>query len=181
MSRENKFYWKEGVTQREVEKSLSSTAFPRLRIQANRRILVVIHVFLLLVTALTSYWASIKNEFGFQSDSYLLSSGPVSIVSFLALLISYIFLRISIRKIADAPDELLDERFLQMRNRHFRTAYIWALLPSTLVIALLIFGPDVTSFGVGLENNDGTWLFCSYFFSLGTIPSMVVAWNEREI
>ena len=85
MSKKNKFYWFEGVTEKGVNALLSdeNPKFRWLRPQRNRRVLVVLMAVGLVLTALGSYWPAMKSEFG--------SSG-VSLVVFSILAISVIFL-----------------------------------------------------------------------------------------
>lgn len=89
------------------------------------------------------------------------------------------FLRIAVRGIADAPDELLDERQIQVRNTSFRYAY---LSMGYLVLALLLlmfFGPDLQLFEP--EGNDGSYLMIATLFTFASAPSMILAWRERNI
>jgi hypothetical protein len=96
-----------------------------------------------------------------------------------AVLLGYLFLRISVRGIADAPDELLDERQIRIRDTSFRYAY-YGLGYVVLALLLLInFGPEVKMFQP--EGNDGSYLIISMLFLCSSLPSMVLAWRERDI
>ena len=80
MSKKNKFYWFEGVTEKGVKALLSdeNPKFRWLRPQRNRRVLVVLMAVGLVLTALGSYRPALKSDFG--------SSG-VALVVYLILVI----------------------------------------------------------------------------------------------
>jgi hypothetical protein len=180
MSKKNKFYWFEGVTEKGVSALLSdeNPKFRWLRTQRNRRVLVVLMAVGLVLTALGSYWPAMKSEFG--------SSG-VSLVVFSILAISVIFLvlggysllRISVRSIADAPDELLDERQVVVRNTSYRFAYYAMGYLLLGLLLLMFFGPQLQMFQS--EGNDGSFLMIAALFAYSSMPSMVMAWRERDI
>jgi hypothetical protein len=88
-------------------------------------------------------------------------------------------LRIAVRSIADAPDELLDERQIAVRNTSFRYAYRGFETIALVVILLMIIGPEVKMFQP--EGNDGSYLMISMLFLGSSLPSMVMAWRERDI
>jgi hypothetical protein len=91
----------------------------------------------------------------------------------------YSLLRVAVRGIADAPDELLDERQIQIRNTSFRYAY---LSVGYLVIALLLlmfYGPELQLFEA--EGNDGSFLMIATLFAFASAPSMILAWREKDI
>jgi hypothetical protein len=96
-------------------------------------------------------------------------------------------LRKSVRLIADAPEEFLDERLVQVRNQAYVLAYrLLGGLLLTALTALLVFA-IVTDFS---RDSDGFtyevtvtwtqlqgafWLFCGYALML---PSMAVIWRD---
>jgi hypothetical protein len=99
------------------------------------------------------------------------------------IFINWFLLRKSVRLIADAPEEFLDERLVQARNRAYVPAYkLLSGLILTALSALLVFA-IVTDFS---RDSDGFtyvvtvtwtqlqgafWLFCGYALML---PSMAV-------
>ena len=180
MSKKNKFYWFEGVTEKGVKALLSdeNPKFRWLRPQRNRRVLVVLMAVGLVLTALGSYRPALKSDFG--------SSG-VALVVYLILAISVIFivlggyslLRISVRSIADAPDELLDERQVVVRNTSYRYAYYAMGYLLLGLLLLMFFGPQLQMFES--EGNDGRFLMIASLFAYSSLPSMVMAWRERDI
>ena len=91
----------------------------------------------------------------------------------------YLFLRISVRGIADAPNELLDERQVMIRYTSYRYSYqIMGFLVMALLL-LMLFGPEVQLFQP--EGNDGSYLLISLIFTFAAMPSMVLGWRERDI
>jgi hypothetical protein len=88
-------------------------------------------------------------------------------------------LRIAVRSIADAPDELLDERQIAVRNTSFRYAYFILGYIITGLLVLMIFAPELQMFQS--EGNDGSYLIIATMFACASLPSMVMAWRERDI
>ena len=171
MSKKNKFYWFEGVTEKGVKALLSdeNPKFRWLRPQRNRRVLVVLMAVGLVLTALGSYRPALKSDFG--------SSGVASVI--FIVLGGYSLLRISVRSIADAPDELLDERQVVVRNTSYRYAYYAMGYLLLGLLLLMFFGPQLQM--SESEGNDGSFLMIASLFAYSSLPSMVMAWRERDI
>jgi hypothetical protein len=85
----------------------------------------------------------------------------------------------AVRGIADAPDELLDERQVQIRNTSYRYAYLAMGYLVLALLALIFFGPEVSLFED--EGNDGSLLLIASLFALAAAPSMILAWREKDI
>jgi hypothetical protein len=181
MSKKNKIYWFEGVTEKGVKSLLNeeNSKFRWLRPQKNRRVLVILMALGLVLTSMGSYWPTLKTN--------LDMSGPVSAVVYsvsavfviLAVIGGYSFLRIAVRSIADAPDELLDERQIAVRNTSFRYAYFILGYIIMGLLVLMIFAPELQMFQS--EGNDGSYLVIATMFACASLPSMVMAWRERDI
>ena len=176
----NKIYWIEGVTEKGVNALLSdeNPKFRWLRPQRNRRVLVVLMAVGLVLTALGSYWPAMKSEFGSSGVSLVVYSILAISVIFLVLG-GYSLLRISVRSIADAPDELLDERQVVVRNTSYRYAYYAMGYLLLGLLLLMFFGPQLQMFQS--EGNDGSFLMIAALFAYSSMPSMVMAWRERDI
>jgi hypothetical protein len=177
----NKIYWLEGVTERGTRALLTdeNSNFKWLRSQRNRRVLVILEIVGLLLVALGSYYQTIKQNLSLPSGVELGVYISLAILVIVLVLGGYSLLRIAVRGIADAPDELLDERQIKIRNTSFRYAY---LAMGYLVIALLLlifFGPEVSLFQA--EGNDGSYLMIATLFAFASAPSMILAWRERDI
>ena len=180
MSKKNKFYWFEGVTEKGVSALLSdeNPKFRWLRTQRNRRVLVVLMAVGLVLTALGSYWPAMKSEFGSSGVSLVVYS--ILAISVIVLVLGgYSLLRISVRSIADAPDELLDERQVVVRNTSYRYAYYAMGYLLLGLLLLMFFGPQLQMFQS--EGNDGSFLMIAALFAYSSMPSMVIAWRERDI
>jgi magnesium-transporting ATPase (P-type) len=181
MSKKNKIYWFEGVTEKGVKALLNdeNSKFRWLRPQRNRRVLVVILALGLILTSMGSYWPSLKSNLNLSDGTSVVIFSVTAIFVVLALVGGYSFLRIAVRSIADAPDELLDERQIAVRNTSFRYAYfiLGYILMGLMVI--ILFGPELQMFQP--EGNDGSYVVIATLFACAALPSMVMAWRERDI
>jgi hypothetical protein len=84
-----------------------------------------------------------------------------------------------VRGIADAPDELLDERQIQIRNTSYRYAYLAMGYIVLGLLLLMFFGPELEMFQP--EGNDGSYLAIATMFAFAAAPLMILAWRERDI
>jgi len=181
MSKRNKIYWFEGVTEKGVKSLLTdeNSKYRWLRSQKNQRILVVFIAIGTVLVAAGSYWPTLKTNLNLSDGTEAVTYSVTAIFAIFAVLLSYLFLRISVRGIADAPDELLDERQIKIHDTSFRFAYYGL---GYIVLALLLLmnvGPEVKMFQpVG---NDGSYLVISMVFLCASLPSMILAWRERDI
>ena len=177
----NKFYWFEGVTEKGVKDLLNNenSKFRWLRPQRNRRVLVVLMAFGLLLTSLGSYWPTFKTNLNLSDGTSVVVYSVTAIFVILAVLGGYSLLRISVRSIADAPDELLDERQIKVRNTSIRYAYYGMGYVVLGLLSLMFFGPELKMFQP--EGNDGSYLMIATVFAYASMPSMVMAWRERDI
>jgi hypothetical protein len=126
-----------------------------------------------------SYWPSLKTNLNLSDGTSVVIFSVTAIFVVLALVGGYSFLRIAVRSIADAPDELLDERQIAVRNTSFRYAYfiLGYILMGLMVI--IMFGPELQMFQP--EGNDGSYVVIATLFACAALPSMVMAWRERDI
>jgi len=181
MSKKNKFYWFEGVTEKGVKSLLNdqNSKYRWLRTQRNRRALVSLMIVGLIAVAMGSYWPTLKTDLNLSDGTSVVVYSVTAIFVIFAVLGGYSLLRISVRSIADAPDELLDERQIKVRNTSIRYAYyamgyvVFGLLP------LMMVGPELQMFQP--EGNDGSYLIIATLFAYASMPSMVMAWRERDI
>jgi hypothetical protein len=181
MSKKNKIYWFEGVTKKGVEALLNdeNSKYRLLRSQQNRRVLVILMSLGLVLTSMGSYWPTLKSKLNLSSEVGIIIYSVTAIFVIFATLGCYSFLRIAVRSIADAPDELLDERQIAVRNTSFRYAYfIFGYIILALML-LMLLGPDLKLFQP--EGNDGSYIVIATLFACAALPSMVMAWRERDI
>ena len=171
----NKIYWFEGVTEKGVKDLLNNenSKFKWLRPQRNRRVLVILMALGLVLTSLGSYWPTLKTNLNLTPEVGVLVYSVTAIFVIFAVVGVYSFLRIAVRSIADAPDELLDERQIAVRNTSFRYGYFILSYILMGLMVMMMFGPDLKMFEP--EGNDGSYLVISIFFTIAALPSMVMA------
>ena len=181
MTKKNKFYWFEGVTEKGVKALLNdeNSNFRWLRPQRNRRVLVSLMIVGLIAVAMGSYWPTLKTNLNLSDGTSVVIYSVTSIFVILVVLGGYSLLRISVRSIADAPDELLDERQIQVRNTSIRYAYYAMGYVVLALLSLTFFGPELKLFQA--EGNDGSYLMIATLFAYASMPSLVMAWRERDI
>lgn len=159
------FYWAEGVTRQEVEMSLADRRPSPLRRQGPRRLLVSSAALVMVALALTVFIGDTKIRT--YSEVILMVLG----------LCLFAFLRQSVRLISDAPDELLDERQIALRDANYKSAY------SHIVAATLAYGVLLALFTPGgwLHDpaDDRFWMGIawSYLLCASSLPAMVLAWT----
>jgi amino acid transporter len=177
----NKIYWFEGVTEKGVKSLLTdeNSKYRWLRSQRNRRILVVLMALGTALVAAGSYWPTLKTNLNLSDGTQVVIYSVTAIFVIFAVLMGYLFLRISVRGIADAPDELLDERQIKIRDTSFRYAYYAMGYLIAGLLILVLSGPELKLFEP--EGNDGSFLIISMLFLSSSLPSMILAWRERDI
>ena len=177
----NKIYWFEGVTEKGVKDLLNNenSKYRWLRSQKNRRILVFLMALGTALVAAGSYWPTLKTNLNLSDGTEVVIYSVTAIFAIFAVLMGYLFLRISVRGIADAPDELLDERQIKIRDTSFRYAYYGFGYIVLVLLLLMNIGPEVKLFQP--EGNDGSYLIISMMFLCAALPSMILAWRERDI
>jgi len=152
------FFWIEGVFRREVEHALSANRYPALYQQPVRRTMVALYAALSIVLALAQ---SIGTD---QTFIYIATVTAVLLVTL------FIALRLSVRLIADAPSELLDERLVAIRDRTYLSAYRWLSLIFGVWVGMAIH-PD---FSLG----DPWWpTVGALAMIVAGLPSMILAWR----
>ncbi len=158
-----------------VEKQLNDTQWDGLRTRGAKIFLLVSTNVLLVVGTV----------FLFTVGDNVWST--LSLIYILLIFAFWFLLRQSVRLVADAPEEALDERLIQIRDRSYVIAYRWlALLVIILGTALLVF----TIFTDFLPESDGftysiplTWpqiqaVFWLIFAYTAMLPSMAVISQE---
>ena len=112
---------------------------------------------------------------------------PLSLIYILLIFAFWFLLRQSVRLVADAPEEALDERLVRIRDRSYVIAYRWlALIVMGLATALIVFsvvsdsqaGSDGFTYNIPLtwpQIQAIFWLIYAYAFML---PSMAIISQE---
>jgi hypothetical protein len=181
MTKKNKIYWSLGVTEKGTRALLTdeNSKFKWLRSQRNRRLLVVLNVLGIALVSLGSYYPTLKTNINLDTDTEIVIYSVTAIFVIFLTLGAYSYLRVAVRGIADAPDELLDERQIQIRNTSYRYAYLAMGYIVLGLLLLMFFGPELEMFQP--EGNDGSYLAIATMFAFAAAPSMILAWRERDI
>ena len=163
-SKKRRFFWLEGVTRDEVEKSLRDTRPSRFRQQGARRVLVFVMGIAL----------------GVLATSILIPDRKVATyvegALFVFTIILYFKLRTAVRHVSDAPNELLDERQIRVRDACYTVAYrlLAALSIPYLVMLVATSGDGVLAY---LTSSKSSGLLYSYIMFAASLPAMVLAWT----
>ena len=165
------------ASENQVKKQLSDTKWDGLRTRGALRFLVL--------------GANTTIAIG---TIFLINVGDNSLASLVVLYFSILFifwflLRTAVRLIPDAPDDALDERLLQERNRVYHRAYQY-LVGISGAFAGALFGyavaTDILEDGDGFNYQlDFTWpqinaIFWLVFGYAYMLPSMIMAWREAK-
>jgi len=167
--------WRQGSSRASVDKELDDVRWDGLRTRGSKIFLLVGSNFVLIVGTVALF---------------LMDDTPWTayvLIQIALIFINWFMLRKSVRLIADAPEEFLDERLVQVRNKAYVLAYqllgglLLTALTALLVFAIVTdFSPDSDGFTyevrVTWTQLQGTfWLFCGYALML---PSMAVIWRD---
>ena len=92
----------------------------------------------------------------------------------------------SVRLVADLPEEYLDERQTDLRNGMYVESYRWfaglvIILASWGLLAFIILGEDPDTWRVSPSYNAVMGLFWMLEAAALTIPSIVLALRDREL
>lgn len=164
--KDNKFYWFSGVTKHEVLESLNDSRPSIFRNQFNRRALVLITVVCLICFSLI--FCILQPKLKSYAEIILLAM----------ILLLYFQLRKSVRNVADAPDELLDERQIAIRNTGYLHAYRWlsVLMMCHAIGLIAIFELFLGNFNWA-ENFKYSQPIIAFCMWVACLPSMVLAWQ----
>ena len=91
---------------------------------------------------------------------------------------------VSVRTIADLPEDYLDERQAALRNAAYVEAYRWlggfvGLLGSAALIAFIVLGQDPDTWSVSITWNAAMALFWVCLGLVLALPSLVLALHPR--
>ena len=158
-----------------VEKQLSDTQWDGLRTRGAK-------IFLLVATNLVLLAGTV----------FLIVVGDnvwtaLSLIYILLLFTFWFLLRQSVRLVADAPAEALDERLIRIRDRSYVIAYRWLSMLGLLLATALVFFSIYTDFQTEIDrfsyNIPLTWpqvqaIFWLIFAYTAMLPSMAVIGQE---
>jgi uncharacterized BrkB/YihY/UPF0761 family membrane protein len=133
----------------------------------------------IVLVALGSYYTYIKSAVNLSGSTEIIVFSLAVILVITLTLGAYSLLRIAVRGIADAPNELLDERQIQIRDSSYRLAYLGMGYLILGLFLLMFYGPDLRLFES--EGNDGSFIVIATLFVFASLPSMFIAWREKDI
>jgi len=150
-----------------AETAMHDTRFDWLRTRGSRITLVVL--LSVLLAAMTPIW--------------IILPGVAALGFVILAIVLWLALRVSVRVVADLPEEYLDERQNRVRDRAYLDAYRWfagiTLLAATAgLIAFLALSSD-DRLDVTLTWGALMGIFWTFEGLALTLPSMVVAVRER--
>ena len=168
------FYWNEGVFASEINQAMSAEYAQKHRwllSHKNQRrfvLLMVVSWFLNLLGAFDLSW-----NLGFGTS--LFSWWSVLVV------VAYLLLRQSVRALADAPTELIDERLTEVRDSAYRSAYRLLGWIVPILAGISFAALEVTDESLSFDHF-AFWLFTFGFIFEG-LPNMFIAWrgNVKEV
>ena len=164
-----------------VEKQLNDTKWDGLRTQRARFVLLVV--------------SNVAILFG---TGFLVAVGDnrwatYSLIHILLIFVFWFLLRQSVRLVADAPEEALDEMMLQLRNRAYVIAFRWLSVLGFVIITALMAFAIVSDFD---EAGDGFkylvpltwpqvqaifWLVVAYVLMLPSMALLSVETRKRRL
>lgn len=153
-----------------VEQIMVDTRFQSLRTRKARVALAVAMSALIVVIPAT----------------WIVLGSIAGIVAVLVGVVVWWLLRMSVRLVADLPDEYLDERQTDLRNRSYLEAYRWLaglviVLAATALLAFIVLGEDPNTWSVALGYNTVMGIFWMLEAAALSIPSIVLALRDQEL
>ena len=158
-----------------VEKQLSDTQWDGLRTKGAKIFLLVSTNLVLLAGTV---FLIVVGDNGWTA---------LSLIYILLVFTFWFLLRQSVRLVADAPAEALDERLIRIRDRSYVIAYRWLSLLGLLLATALVFFSIYTDFQTEIDgfsyNIPLTWpqvqaIFWLIFAYSAMLPSMAVIGQE---
>ena len=165
-----RFYWKEGVFAGEITQVMSAEYAEKHRwllSHKNQRRFVVFAA----ASWLLNFFGAFDLSWNLGFDDSLFSWWSILMVA------SYLLLRQSVRALADAPTELIDERLTAVRDSAYRSAYrlVGWIIPIMGGLALGVVESAEESLTV---DHFVFGLFCFGFVFEG-LPNMFIAWRGK--
>jgi hypothetical protein len=166
---------------KEVEKQLNDTKWDGLRTPGAKRFLMISSNAVILFG--TGFLVSVGDN----------AWSAYSLIHILLIFVSWFLLRQSVRLIADAPEEALDERMIRQRDRSYLIAYRWLAAAGVgLVTGLMLF----SVFADAQTSSDGFnyqlaftwpqvqaifWLIIGYSLMLPSMAMISLELKKRKV
>lgn len=94
--------------------------------------------------------------------------------------LSYLYKDTQLWHFGNAPDEQLDERQVQVRNRAYRLAYTG--VASFVILATIYYAFAVDkNLWLPKSRNEADVMVWAVIFATLTLPSSILAWMEEEV
>jgi hypothetical protein len=159
---------REQAMERRVEQQMTDTRFNGLRGRAGRRALVAAMTVAIVVGPV----------------AWLVGGSVWGIVSVVVSAALWWALQISVRTVADLPEEYLDERQRRVRDRAYVEAYrifagLMVIGASAGLVAFIVLGQDPDTWSIALTWDAVSAIFWAVMASALALPSMVLAVRER--
>jgi hypothetical protein len=115
---------------------------------------------------------------------YLALGSFAGILAVLLAIGVWVLLRLSVRTIADLPEDYLDERQAALHNEVYVEAYQWlgglvGLLASAAIIAFIMLGKDPDTWSVSITWNAAMAVFWVVLGLVLALPSLILALRPR--
>ena len=159
-----------------IENVMNDTKWDGIRTSRAQRILVVLGVISLIASPVI-----------FWFEDYL--KPGIGILTIIPIFLIWWLLRISVRLVADAPDEFLDELQLQQRDRTYLHSFrILAGVSSAIAVTLMIvvISMDVVTVGdveryrLDLTFGQVNAVVWAILGSIILVPNLVLAWRQSQ-
>lgn len=159
---------REQAMERRVEQQMTDTRFNGLRGRTGRRALVAAMAVAIVVGPV----------------AWLVGGSVWGILSVILSAALWWALQISVRTVADLPEEYLDERQRRVRDRAYVEAYrifagLMVLGASAGLVAFIVLGQDPDTWSIALTWDAVSAIFWAVMASALALPSMVLAVRER--
>ena len=159
-----------------IENVMNDTKWDGIRTSRAQRILVMLGVISLIASPVI-----------FWFEDYL--KPGIGILTIIPIFLIWWLLRISVRLVADAPDEFLDELQLQQRDRTYLHSFrILAGVSSAIAVTLMIvvISMDVVTVGdveryrLDLTFGQVNAVVWAILGSIILVPNLVLAWRQSQ-
>jgi hypothetical protein len=149
----------------DARRAQTDTSLDALRTPGRRRLVVLVCLALIAVAVATAWGGS-----------------AVWTLVALAPAIGAVWLvRRLVRLMADLPDDLVDERVRAVRNQRYVEAYRLLSAITVAVLLVVFIGADAVRIDWVLEARHVHAMFWLVMLMSFALPSMLLAWSEREI
>jgi uncharacterized membrane-anchored protein len=124
-----------------------------------------------------TFWLVVGPAFGLQPGIGAIVSLALLAVTMFAMYRLYAFRS----KMAQASDQMLDERQRQVRDRAYVDSYRWFVLITLLTLVAVSLFPTLLDVPITLTYDVANWYIVGVVLISIALPSAVVAWREPDL